>query len=250
MIWAFTVIRFMAMGLNREREGRATRPQFHPKRQKFLLSHEKKCLLARAQHAHKDDAQRRRRGQTARRRDQASRCERSRWEDFGALCTHLTRRDENNLYVCVCEQKTELTVDEEQKKMKNAKHATLFSATSQLPSYTRHSPTDPFEQTERAQVKFGVLFADDRCANIFEALVGTLRAGKKRKVRHVWFRFFLGILFHFSLPLRKTDNGALSPPPYFSPPTGDSLRGGDASSRGSRSRGRRAIRRLKTCVCI
>mmetsp|Transcript_9982 Transcript_9982/g.40362 ORF Transcript_9982/g.40362 Transcript_9982/m.40362 type:complete len:83 (+) Transcript_9982:102-350(+) len=33
-------------------------------------------------------------------------------------------------------------------------------------------------------VKFGVLFADDRCANIFEALVGTLRAAKKRKVIH------------------------------------------------------------------
>ena len=30
----------------------------------------------------------------------------------------------------------------------------------------------------------GVLFADDRCANIFEALVGTLRAAKKRKVIH------------------------------------------------------------------
>ena len=32
------------------------------------------------------------------------------------------------------------------------------------------------------QVTFGVLFHDDRCANIFEALVGTLRAAKKRKV--------------------------------------------------------------------
>ncbi|CAI0401066.1 unnamed protein product, partial [Linum tenue] len=32
------------------------------------------------------------------------------------------------------------------------------------------------------QVTFGVLFSDDRCANIFEALVGTLRAAKKRKV--------------------------------------------------------------------
>ena len=31
-------------------------------------------------------------------------------------------------------------------------------------------------------VKFGALFADDRCANIFEALIGTLRAAKKRKV--------------------------------------------------------------------
>uniref|UniRef100_A0A8C6SYG6 Costars family protein ABRACL n=1 Tax=Neogobius melanostomus TaxID=47308 RepID=A0A8C6SYG6_9GOBI len=31
-------------------------------------------------------------------------------------------------------------------------------------------------------VKFGVLFSDDRCANIFEALVGTLRAAKRRKV--------------------------------------------------------------------
>lgn len=29
-------------------------------------------------------------------------------------------------------------------------------------------------------VKFGVLFDDDRCAQIFEALVGTLRAAKKR----------------------------------------------------------------------
>lgn len=31
-------------------------------------------------------------------------------------------------------------------------------------------------------VTFGVLFSDDRCANIFEALVGTLKAAKKRKV--------------------------------------------------------------------
>ncbi|XP_077444001.1 costars family protein ABRACL [Stigmatopora argus] len=31
-------------------------------------------------------------------------------------------------------------------------------------------------------VKFGVLFKDDRCANIFEALVGTLRAAKKQKI--------------------------------------------------------------------
>ncbi|CAK9178128.1 unnamed protein product [Ilex paraguariensis] len=31
------------------------------------------------------------------------------------------------------------------------------------------------------RVTFGVLFHDDKCANIFEALVGTLRAAKKRK---------------------------------------------------------------------
>ncbi|XP_071788495.1 costars family protein ABRACL-like [Asterias amurensis] len=31
-------------------------------------------------------------------------------------------------------------------------------------------------------VTFGVLFNDDRCANIFEALVGTLRAAKRRKI--------------------------------------------------------------------
>lgn len=31
-------------------------------------------------------------------------------------------------------------------------------------------------------VTFGVLFSDDRCANIFEALVGTLKAAKKRKI--------------------------------------------------------------------
>jgi hypothetical protein len=34
----------------------------------------------------------------------------------------------------------------------------------------------------RVSVKFGTLFEDDRCANLFEALVGTLRAAKKRKV--------------------------------------------------------------------
>ncbi|KAI0527429.1 hypothetical protein KFK09_003029 [Dendrobium nobile] len=32
------------------------------------------------------------------------------------------------------------------------------------------------------KVEFGILFNDDRCANIFEALVGTLRAAKKRKI--------------------------------------------------------------------
>nr|XP_002131888.1 costars family protein ABRACL-like [Ciona intestinalis] len=31
-------------------------------------------------------------------------------------------------------------------------------------------------------VTFGVLFSDDRCANIFEALVGTLRAAKRKKI--------------------------------------------------------------------
>ena len=32
------------------------------------------------------------------------------------------------------------------------------------------------------KVTFGTLFHDDKCANIFEALVGTLRAAKKRKI--------------------------------------------------------------------
>ncbi|KAI4296447.1 hypothetical protein L6164_036404 [Bauhinia variegata] len=32
------------------------------------------------------------------------------------------------------------------------------------------------------KVTFGTLFSDDHCANIFEALVGTLRAAKKRKI--------------------------------------------------------------------
>jgi len=31
-------------------------------------------------------------------------------------------------------------------------------------------------------VTFGVLFNDDDCANIFEALVGTLRAAKRKKI--------------------------------------------------------------------
>ncbi|WAR05229.1 ABRAL-like protein [Mya arenaria] len=35
---------------------------------------------------------------------------------------------------------------------------------------------------ELYSVTFGVLFADEQCANIFEALVGTLRAAKRKKV--------------------------------------------------------------------
>ena len=31
-------------------------------------------------------------------------------------------------------------------------------------------------------MKFGVLFSDDKCANLFEALVGTLRAAKRKKI--------------------------------------------------------------------
>ncbi|CAO2815769.1 unnamed protein product [Amaranthus hypochondriacus] len=38
------------------------------------------------------------------------------------------------------------------------------------------------QQDGSYKVTFGVLFKDDRCANIFEALVGTLRAAKKRKI--------------------------------------------------------------------
>ncbi|XP_078262022.1 costars family protein ABRACL [Rhinoraja longicauda] len=34
----------------------------------------------------------------------------------------------------------------------------------------------------KIKVTFGVLFNDERCANIFEALVGTLRAAKKKKM--------------------------------------------------------------------
>lgn len=31
-------------------------------------------------------------------------------------------------------------------------------------------------------VTFGTIFADDRCANLFEALVGTLKAAKRKKI--------------------------------------------------------------------
>ncbi|KAI8832327.1 costars-domain-containing protein [Chytriomyces cf. hyalinus JEL632] len=34
----------------------------------------------------------------------------------------------------------------------------------------------------KIKVPFGVIVKDDACANIFEALVGTLKAAKKRKV--------------------------------------------------------------------
>ncbi|XP_072265089.1 costars family protein ABRACL [Pyxicephalus adspersus] len=34
----------------------------------------------------------------------------------------------------------------------------------------------------KIKVKFGVLFNDDQCANLFEAMVGTLKAAKRRKI--------------------------------------------------------------------
>lgn len=34
----------------------------------------------------------------------------------------------------------------------------------------------------KISVRFGTLFSDDRCANLFEALVGTLRAAKRKKI--------------------------------------------------------------------
>ena len=34
----------------------------------------------------------------------------------------------------------------------------------------------------KISVTFGVLFKDDKCANLFEALVGTLRAAKRKKI--------------------------------------------------------------------
>lgn len=34
----------------------------------------------------------------------------------------------------------------------------------------------------KESVKFGILFSDDRCGNLFEALVGTLRAAKRKKI--------------------------------------------------------------------
>ncbi|KAJ3227179.1 hypothetical protein HK099_003142 [Clydaea vesicula] len=38
------------------------------------------------------------------------------------------------------------------------------------------------DSTGRYVVKFGVLALDDHCAQIFEAIVGTLKAAKKKKV--------------------------------------------------------------------
>ncbi|XP_053408095.1 costars family protein ABRACL-like isoform X2 [Mercenaria mercenaria] len=38
------------------------------------------------------------------------------------------------------------------------------------------------DDTGSYSVTFGELFHDEQCANIFEALVGTLRAAKKKKV--------------------------------------------------------------------
>ncbi|KAJ3105294.1 hypothetical protein HDU96_008642 [Phlyctochytrium bullatum] len=45
---------------------------------------------------------------------------------------------------------------------------------------TRLGKVDPADG--KVKVEFGIIVRDDRCADIFEALVGTLKAAKKRGV--------------------------------------------------------------------
>ena len=53
-------------------------------------------------------------------------------------------------------------------------------------------------------VKFGVLFNDDKCANIFEAIVGTLRAAKKWKiVKFDGEMLFQGVHDHVEITLLR-----------------------------------------------
>ncbi|XP_018422836.1 PREDICTED: costars family protein ABRACL [Nanorana parkeri] len=38
------------------------------------------------------------------------------------------------------------------------------------------------DQDGKVKVTFGVLFHDEQCANLFEAMVGTLKAAKRKKI--------------------------------------------------------------------
>lgn len=59
----------------------------------------------------------------------------------------------------------------------------LISSHSHPPSSLFLSlPLSSTDADGKISVKFGVLFSDDRCANLFEALVGTLKAAKRKKV--------------------------------------------------------------------
>ena len=58
-------------------------------------------------------------------------------------------------------------------------------------------------------VTFGTLFSDERCANIFEALVGTLRAAKRKKVVKFEGEMLLqGAHDHVEIVLLKDDLNA------------------------------------------
>ncbi|EGV96086.1 Epithelial cell transforming sequence 2 oncogene-like [Cricetulus griseus] len=57
-----------------------------------------------------------------------------------------------------------------------------FIASMVLPSMLIEDIPDSKYADGKLSVKFGVLFQDDRCANLFEALVGTLKAAKRRKI--------------------------------------------------------------------
>ncbi|KAG8861716.1 hypothetical protein FRB96_002674 [Tulasnella sp. 330] len=52
----------------------------------------------------------------------------------------------------------------------------------QLKTEIKRLGAKPADGTGVAAVKFGILVRDDQCSNIFEALVGTLKAAKKREV--------------------------------------------------------------------
>ncbi|EDO48874.1 predicted protein [Nematostella vectensis] len=59
---------------------------------------------------------------------------------------------------------------------------------------------------DKIVVKFGVLFNDDRCANIFEALVGTLKAAKRKKIVHYDSELLLqGVHDHVDIVLLKDE---------------------------------------------
>lgn len=62
------------------------------------------------------------------------------------------------------------------------------------------------------KVTFGVLFHDDRCANIFEALVGTLRAAKRRKILKYDGELLLqGVHDNVEIILNPTPSAAAAP---------------------------------------
>ncbi|XP_071726252.1 costars family protein At4g33640-like [Rutidosis leptorrhynchoides] len=65
------------------------------------------------------------------------------------------------------------------------------------------------QQDGSYKVTFGLLFHDDRCTNLFEALVGTLRAAKRRKLLTYDGELLLqGVHDHVEILLKPT-----SPPP-------------------------------------
>ncbi|OXB68444.1 hypothetical protein ASZ78_010065 [Callipepla squamata] len=101
-----------------------------------------------------------------------------------ALFNIVTDDRRKEVTKCVYEPISNHTVEQQTTTM-NVEHEInlLVEEIRRLGTKSKHcNLSDHTDADGQVSVKFGVLFADEKCANLFEALVGTLKAAKRRKI--------------------------------------------------------------------